>query len=190
VKAADVPGRLSEAAGEELRALAAKVPADQLIVEIGAYLGRSTCFLAEGSRAGQRAQVASVDAWDLDGNTTGPDANPGMYVEPDNYSRYLTHVEACGVRGLVTPVQAFSSEAEIPDTPIGLLFIDAAHDYEGVKADIRRYVPRVARGGVVVFDDYKTHCRGVDKAVDRLLRTRRTWPYRRAANRLMIVTKR
>lgn len=184
----EVPGRLSAEAGETLSALAKDVPRDQIILEIGAYLGRSTCYLATGSAAGNSARIMSVDAWDLAGNTSGPHKSPDMYIAPGNFDAYLQHLNECGIRELVTPVQSFSSDAPLPTAPVGLLFIDAAHDYKGVKRDIQRFVPLV-RNGVVVFDDYRTHCKGVDKAVNELRRKHPSWDWQRAVSRFMIARK-
>jgi predicted O-methyltransferase YrrM len=40
--------------------------------------------------------------------------------------------------------------------PIGLLFIDGAHDYESVRADFEFWSPLVVCGGLVIFDDVPT----------------------------------
>src|SRR5690606_15270126 len=47
-----------------LREYAAKVPADQAIVELGAFKGRTTGWLALGASEGNGAVVHSVDPWD------------------------------------------------------------------------------------------------------------------------------
>lgn len=50
-----------------LRELAMGVPADQAIVEIGTYRGKSACYLADGAAAGNGAHVWTVDPHDLPG---------------------------------------------------------------------------------------------------------------------------
>jgi predicted O-methyltransferase YrrM len=47
--------------------LARKVPADKAIVELGAWLGKSTIMLAAGSTAGAKAHVYAVDFFELHG---------------------------------------------------------------------------------------------------------------------------
>src|SRR5690606_27245307 len=44
---------------------AARVPAEQAIVEIGVYRARTTCWLASGAQSGHGAHVWGVDPWDL-----------------------------------------------------------------------------------------------------------------------------
>jgi hypothetical protein len=68
----------------------------------------------------------------------------------------------------VQPVHALSQDAPLPTQPIGLLWIDGAHDLASVRADVKRFAPLVAPGGHVVIDDYRTWHRGVDAVVDGL----------------------
>ena len=35
------------------------------IVEIGSYMGKSACFMAAGSRMGNRCQITCIEPWDL-----------------------------------------------------------------------------------------------------------------------------
>lgn len=50
-----------------------------------------------------------------------------------------------------------------------LIFLDAMHTHEDVKADIRRWWPRVRDGGLMVFHDYgHDHFPGVKQAVDEI----------------------
>ena len=46
--------------------------------------------------------------------------------------------------------------------PVGLLYVDADHSYEGVKRDFEAWSPNLAPGAVVIFDDYRHMVRGKD----------------------------
>lgn len=177
----DVPGRLTVEAGRVLRRLARSVPEGQLIVEIGAYRGRSTCFLAAGSSEGNGATVLSVDPWGLpaaDGTV------PAVRTTPEDHA---AHVAVCGLSHLVVQRRGYSQQVERPEDPVGLLWIDGAHDEPSVTADVDRWVPLVASGGVVVFDDYRLRCPGVDRTVDRLMADTGPWTrWETAAGRLAI----
>lgn len=64
-----------------------------------------------------------------------------------------------------------SAEAahDVPNHSLDFVFIDADHSYEGCKADILAWQPKVRPGGLVSGHDYKNTdypCFGVDKAVD------------------------
>lgn len=49
---------------------------------------------------------------------------------------------------------------------LDLVFIDGDHSYEGVKADIEAWLPKVRRGGILAGHDYYTRWPGVVRAVD------------------------
>lgn len=44
---------------------------------------------------------------------------------------------------------------EVKDLGVNLMFIDGDHSYQGVRSDFENYSPLVARGGYIVFDDYR-----------------------------------
>lgn len=174
MKPEQVPGLIPESTGHLLRRLARQVPADRLIVEIGAYQGRSTCYLATGSAEGHQTRVVSIDPWDA-GILPGP-RNRGIdYLDSKVEAAYHHHLAACGVAHLVTPLKGMSQQVPLPSGPVGLLWIDGAHDYDAVTADIGRYTPLVLAGGWVVVDDYRAHSRGVDRAVRELMRAQPQW---------------
>lgn len=164
-----VPGLIPESTGTLLRRLACRVPTGQVVVEIGAYQGRSTCYLAIGSAEGNQVPVMSIDPWDT-GTLPGPTRRGVRYLDAETEKAYRRHIEACGVTYLVRQVKGLSQRVPLPTQPIGLLWVDGAHDYTSVVADIRRWCPLVVSGGYVVFDDYRTRHRGVDRAVRQFAR--------------------
>lgn len=150
---AELHGLVAPEVGLRLAELATEVAAERAIVEIGAYHGKSSCYLAEGARVGHGAPVFSIDAWDLSGNVTGKHG----YAEPDTFPMWQRQVESMGLAGHVTPIRAFSLDAARDWTQtIGLLFIDASHFYRDVKNDYEAWTPFVGDGGIIVFDDYGT----------------------------------
>ncbi len=60
----------------------------------------------------------------------------------------------------------FPDTAKPTDGPFVLVHLDFDF-YEGTRAGIDWFVPRMAQGGVIVFDDYDwKHCPGVRRAID------------------------
>lgn len=53
------------------------------------------------------------------------------------------------------------------DKPIDVLFIDGNHSYRFVKEEIKKYVPFIKKGGVVLFHDYEVGMPGVYPAVNK-----------------------
>lgn len=56
----------------------------------------------------------------------------------------------------VTVVRAFSVDAaaQIPDRSLDFVYLDAAHDFASVAADLRAWAPKVRVGGIVAGHDY------------------------------------
>lgn len=160
-------GLITDDIGAVLRELAAQVPADQAIVEIGSYKGMSTAYLALGAKNGFGAPVFAVDPWDLPGNVYGKHG----YSAPIVREEFETQLRAARVWGQVTPVKAFSTDAarDWTGSPIGLLFIDGDHQERSVRADVEAWTPYLAPGHVLAFDDIDTKRNpGVRRVVDTL----------------------
>jgi len=68
----------------------------------------------------------------------------------------------------------------VEDNSLDFVFIDAMHTYEAVKEDIKAWLPKIRKGGILSGDDYTgKHAPEVKKAVDELLSdvttVERTW---------------
>lgn len=133
--AADV---LSAVTDEECRALAA-LSAGKVVLEVGAYLGRSTIALASTAQI-----VHSVDP-----HNGGP---PG---EEDTLPAFLKNLSRYGVREKVI-VHVGGSLQILPifRAIFDVLFIDAAHQQEWVEQDIRVGMPCLRENGCIAFHDY------------------------------------
>jgi len=69
-----------------------------------------------------------------------------------------------------TIIKNYSVEAakQVPDGSLDFVYIDGAHDYTNVKADIEAWAPKVKVGGIISGDDFyqgKSGGMGVMKAV-------------------------
>jgi len=199
-----VPGWLNLGDARWLYALAHHGPGAGAIVEIGSAWGRSTICLASGSKRARRERVYAIDPhtgepdfltdpqrafiparWNvpLVSNLLG--AAPIPVVGPDfsSLDLFQANLRRFGVADWVIPLVCTSHDAasHFDGGPIRMLFVDGLHAYEAVKTDIEDWVPRVIRGGFIVFDDYYPlgeHA-GVQKAVDELVATGAVEPVRR-----------
>lgn len=165
---AALEGLISPEVGEKLSLLASTVPTPYAIVELGSYRGKSACYLAEGSLLGFRAPVFCVDPWDMKGNTTGRFG----FADPRTREAFNAQVASMGHDERVTAFRAFSHDfAQHWTRPIGLLYVDGSHTEHDVSEDVRLWLPHVAAGGMIAFDDYRTERNpGVARVVDRLRR--------------------
>ena len=146
-----VAGYLHGSEPAYLASLAAQVPAGQAIVEIGAFRGRSTIALAYGAQDG--VLVFSVDPHEeheVQGLPFGGADNQAFMA---NVSRAeLGHkVRVLNVRSL----RAYHLW-ELRQPFIGLVFIDGAHDYISVSADVEHWSRLLMDGGVMALHDANT----------------------------------
>lgn len=120
--------------------LAEQADTHRLIVEVGSYKGRSTRALADNTDG----LVIAVD--DFIGPREIEVANRDLI-----YQTFLHNME-----GLTNVVVIKANHRSLPEpefTP-DFVFIDGAHEYEAVKADIQYWLPRIAKGGLIAGHDY------------------------------------
>jgi predicted O-methyltransferase YrrM len=156
VRGDSIRGWFDPEEGKELARLAGCVSPELEIVEIGAFAGRSTAYLAEGTIG---AHITSMDDWSpaaLPGGTDQDEAN-------DVLADYLREVD----RTHVTFLRARSTQiAPFWLKPIGLCFLDATHLYGDTVRDIVDWGRHVVHGGHMAFHDYHSDHPGVIRATD------------------------
>lgn len=161
-------GLIDNETGELLYNLALDVPYDRAIVEIGSYHGKSTAYLALGSRDGNGVPVFAVDPWEL------VDVKKWCgHCKQPTFEKFGRQLDSVDLFDAVIPIQAESlvAASEYDHLSIGLLFIDGDHSEEACREDFLAWAPHTAPNGIVVFDDYAvTKNPGVAKAVDSLQR--------------------
>lgn len=144
-------GLITPDVGEYLYEEAKHIPEDQFIVEIGAWKGKSTCYLSAGRRDGHGGIVVSVDPWSKDVNEWS------RYHPSAELKEWRAQVSAMGFDDVAVPRVGKSvlvSEEWHKDDRIGLLYIDGDHSEEAVIADFESWMPFVVDGGLIIFDDY------------------------------------
>jgi hypothetical protein len=144
----DAAGWLTEAEGAEL----ARQAAGKVVLEVGAYCGRSTICLAQSART-----VGTVDTFDGRGTAQ---AGSTRELFDRNLARY-------GVADRVK-VYVGTSAAVLPNLPpiYDLVFVDGSHDRASVAEDARLAAALLRPGGVLAFHDYGGGDVGVTEAVD------------------------
>lgn len=162
---ASLEGLISRREGERLAKLAAAVPDDEAIVELGSYKGRSTAYLASSGH-----HVYAVDRWTIGGQQS-PERDRWGYDRPETLEAFHEQLERVGVADLVTPIVGDTVEvAQAWGEPVGLLFIDADHAEASVRADLEAWEPHCV--GVIAFDDYAPRWPGVMRVADALAERR------------------
>lgn len=122
-------------------------------IEIGVWYGRSAAYMATeiyNSKKGIRLDI-------IDNFRKSP-----IQEVKNNLSRfnYINVIES----------DSASAAKYYPDNSIDFIFIDADHSEAGVTRDIKAWLPKLKKGGVMAGHDYgNPRYSGVKKAVDSLL---------------------
>lgn len=150
---AEVQGWCSVKMASCLWKLAQKNPNLGVIVEIGSAWGKSTIVLAEASRRVQGGKVYSVDP-----HTGGIGYLKQLGVEKiDSFPGFQKNIKNFNVSEQVIPIVETSERAAQlwnPFLKIRMLYVDGMHTPEAVEIDINSWLPFMASGGILVFDDY------------------------------------
>lgn len=136
-------------------------PDGSRFVEVGTYLGRSICSLAEVvEHSGKHISVIGIDTC----RGSGPEGSRGK----DYHSRAVAegggtlagalhkNVLDCGFGEKITLIisESVSAARLFSDASLEWVHLDARHDYASVKADIEAWLPKVRAGGWLSGDDY------------------------------------
>lgn len=161
----NIIGALHGGEGGLLYDLAKNCKGNGVIVEIGSLMGKSTAFLAFGSKAGQSVKVYAIDPFD-GGNSKPLSQYVKNIIKKGNYfPKFSENMRKARILDIVIPIPKRSREAinDIKE-PVELLFIDGAHGYEFVKEDFLNYFPKVITGGTIAFHDINRE--GVKRVID------------------------
>lgn len=134
------------------------------VIEIGSYLGRSTAFFA--SKVEHVTAIDPFVMWEEGRN----DGTPIREAGEDFYDKFLANTSTFPN---ITTFRAASEDAWKTQKyrfVADMIYIDALHDYESVKADILMWQDRTMK--VICGDDYDDNWPDVQQAVDELLPNR------------------
>ncbi len=160
-----IDGWMSEA---ELRWLAEQAQQHQRIVEVGSWLGRSAVALADnvaGAIPEPRVGIVyCVDVWD---GTIAPGMSGGGWTRETCYAAFRENAKG----RCIVPVRRRSPEAVrgFDFMSYDMIFLDADHSYEAVRADIEAWRPVLAPGGLLCGHDFSEQFDGVRRAVREML---------------------
>lgn len=114
-----------------------------VLVEVGTYLGRSACAMAEEiKKSGKGLFFDTIDNF----------STAGFKATPEDAQ---ANIDACGFGDVVNlRVMDFREAAmSYEDDSLSFVFLDADHTYEGTAAAIKLFFPKMKKGGVIAGDD-------------------------------------
>lgn len=127
----------------------------ETVVEVGSWLGRWTILVAQFLPEG--GKIYAVDHWKGSVEHHDPTSLESTFL-PTLFQQFLSNVIHCGVKDKVVPIKMDSIEAAKLFKEQGiradLIYLDAAHDYQSVIADLQAWYPLLAEGGILTGDDW------------------------------------
>jgi predicted O-methyltransferase YrrM len=134
----------------ELEWLAQQASEHSRVVEIGSWAGRSTRAMADNLPPG--GVIYAVDTWE----GSDEDVHRNMLAGKPKDWLFEQFARNIWPRSNVNAVRMSSVDAAkyLKELEFDMIFIDAAHDYESVKADILAWRPLMKIGGMFCGHDF------------------------------------
>jgi hypothetical protein len=155
----DIPGWFHWREGQEEAVTV--FPSGSMFVEVGSYLGRSLCSLADVvTGSSHEYKVVGIDTCRGSGEEglANEDAHgPAVEYGGGTFAGLLhRNVIACGFADIVNVLISSSPRAAdlFADASLAWVHLDARHDFDSVAADIDAWAPKVVPGGWLSGDDY------------------------------------
>ncbi|TXI03390.1 MAG: class I SAM-dependent methyltransferase [Rhizobium sp.] len=160
---------------ERGHAILKRLPFNAIAAEVGVLIGQLSEYLLAQR---QDLQLLMVDNWLTTDQqpeayrATGDDH--ALHADSARVRSHRQQAEArakrFGARAAIMPMASVEAASRLEDGMLDLVFIDADHSYEGVKADIAAWLPKIKGGGWIGGHDYRNPDPrfrfGVDRAVD------------------------
>jgi len=126
-------------------------------VEIGVFKGEMSAALL---RAMPDLDLLMVDSWEGDGAAYDGDSGDWhaklSSASQDAFYEYARdRVAFAGNRAQIARMRSLEASKTIADATLDFVFIDADHSYDGCKADIEAWAPKVKSGGWLCGHDYE-----------------------------------
>ena len=124
-------------------------PSGSKFVEVGAWKGKSAAYMAvEIINSEKNIDFYVIDTWE---GSEEHMQNPEL---KDLYEIFMSNMKP--VENKFTPMRMPSLEASkfFGNDSLDFVFIDAAHDYDNVVADLKAWYPKIKKGGVLAGHDF------------------------------------
>lgn len=136
----DIPDIKTHLTLEEKYLLHTKVLPNSSCVEIGSYVGASSCYIAATKNC---KKLYCVDTW----------ANEGMAEGlRDTFDEFIANTKNFQHKIITLRGKSYDIGKSF-STNIDFLFIDGDHSYEGVKKDIEIWLPKLRPNGILMMHD-------------------------------------
>ena len=137
-------------------AIAKILPDGATVAEVGVWKGQSVIHLAQRMQdTGKRCMIHAIDTFQGD-DDTGKEKTLEQFTE---------NIERAGVGHIIYPMadESILAATRFEAGELDMVFIDGAHDYDSVLADLKAWGPNVRDGGIIAGHDIDAE--GVQRAL-------------------------
>ncbi|MEQ1403839.1 class I SAM-dependent methyltransferase [Neorhizobium sp. Rsf11] len=160
-------------------AILKRLPKNAVVAEIGVLMGVLSEYLL--SRRPD-IKIFMVDNWQTADKqpaaykATGDDH--ALHADPARVASHRSQAESRAKRfagrAIIVPVSSIEAATTIADGSLDLVFLDADHSYDAVRADLSAWLPKVKAGGWIGGHDFENPdprfrfgvCQAVDEWAD------------------------
>jgi hypothetical protein len=136
-----------------------EVPDGGTVVEVGCWKGKSLSFLlVEAARASRRLRIIGVDHFR---GSPGESYHLEEAARVDLEAVCRANGERAGYPFELLRLPSVAATARFPDDSLDFVFVDAAHGYADVRADVGAWLPKVRWGGTLAGHDWEGAWPGV-----------------------------
>lgn len=132
-----------------------QAPSSAHFVEVGSWKGRSSAYMTVAIvNSGKSIRFDCVDTWlGSEEHQLGQSFEDASVVQGTLFAEFLHNMKP--VQKYYRAVRKPSTEAAelYRDQSLDFVFLDAAHDYENVKSDIKSWLPKTKQGGILAGHD-------------------------------------
>ena len=168
----EIRGFLAPEEGYSLMLMSALGEGEGEVVEIGSFLGKSTCYLAMGLKARKKGCVYAVDHFQgsPEHQVGKKHEEPSLVKEGTLLYQFYRNLQFYGLQDYVKPLVSESTKpAHNWQKPIRLLFIDGDHSYDATRRDFENWAIHVPDYGYIVFHDVGPSWPGVTKFFNQII---------------------
>lgn len=133
---------------------------DRKVLELGTYTGQAAFVMAHTAK-----HLTCVDIWDDTFEHLNNDiVQKNVYINnklnlgdrDDTFGQFKNNCKEFIDSGVISFVKGRTQDIvnEFKDESFDIILIDADHSYNGVISDIRNYISKCKKDGVLVFHDY------------------------------------
>jgi predicted O-methyltransferase YrrM len=165
----EIQGFFSKENQESLRRLVRdkiKNIKNPMILEIGSWKGLSTSIIAKEIKDKGRGRLFCLDAWE----TIFQNSETAIALQKeldtknvmDIFKRNLKLLE---LNNYISIFNGYSNDFKdvISDNFFDIIFIDGEHAYSGVINDLKNYLPKLKKDGLIIGDDCEVFSNMIDK---------------------------